>query len=304
MASQPSGSKRKTDDGAPAPAAKKARGGNAHAATIAVVNSILANPRSYPISGNEEAVRKSLVELAKYARSLEEQLAQLTGAPVAGSSTAAVAAKPTKSPAELEAAADKIRRAAQSGIKKQMSVRGFRYACIHLSLNPVPAPAQWKPSCKTGSAKWSYDGICPDPEVFGALLGLGGPPKFKMKKFSTDEFQKLVGPITGSVRCADVTLPVLSPESDVFVSFRAASGTIRYTLRAATSPYAGPTPASSSSVDLTVYTSPASSQLPDVAGLSIMISSSRPYGAAALIGFPNVPYPAAFDLQSTPPVVP
>ncbi|OJT13470.1 hypothetical protein TRAPUB_10000 [Trametes pubescens] len=178
MSSQPSGSKRKTDDGAPAPAAKKTRGGAAHAATVALVNSILANPKGYPISGNEEVVRKSLVELAKYARELEEQIA---GAPVAGSSKAvvAVAAKPARSQAELEAAADKIRRAAQSGIKKQMT---------------------WKPSCKTGSAKFSYDGICPDPEVFGALMGLGGPPKFKMKKFSTDEFQRLVGPVEGSVR--------------------------------------------------------------------------------------------------------
>ncbi|KAL1941659.1 hypothetical protein VTO73DRAFT_7098 [Trametes versicolor] len=191
MSSQPSGSKRKNDDGAPAPAAKKTRGGAAHAATVALVNSILANPKGYPISGNEEVVRKSLVELAKYARSLEEQVAD-AGAPVAGSSKAAAAAKPAKSPAELEAAADKIRRAAQSGIKKQMT---------------------WKPSCKTGSAKFSYDGICPDPEVFGALIGLGGPPKFKMKKFSTDEFQKLVGPVEGSVRYD--TLHITSSEVTV-----------------------------------------------------------------------------------------
>ncbi|KAI0646220.1 hypothetical protein C8Q79DRAFT_1009877 [Trametes meyenii] len=175
MASQASGSKRKIEDTTPAPA-KRARSNAAQAATVALVNSILANPKGYPISGSEDVVRKSLVDLATYARSLEQQLAG--GAiPVAGPSKAV--AKPPRSQAELEEAADKLRRAAQSGIKKQMS---------------------WKPSCKTGSAKWSYDGICPDPEVFGALLGLGGPPKFKMKKFSTDEFQKLVGPIQGSVR--------------------------------------------------------------------------------------------------------
>ncbi|KAH9846399.1 hypothetical protein C2E23DRAFT_907826 [Lenzites betulinus] len=184
MSSQPSGTKRKIEDGAPAPA-KKARGAAANSAIVAVVNSILANPKSYPISGNEDAVRKSLVDLAKYARTLEERIAELTasGAPVAGSSKAVAVtvavAKPAKSQAELEAAADKIRHAAQSGIKKQMS---------------------WKPSCKTGTAKWSYDGICVDPEVFGCLLGLGGPPTFKMKKFSTNEFERLVGPIKGSVR--------------------------------------------------------------------------------------------------------
>lgn len=38
--------------------------------------------------------------------------------------------------------------------------------------------------------------------MFGCLLGLGGPPTFKMKKFSTNEFERLVGPIKGSVRCA------------------------------------------------------------------------------------------------------
>ncbi|KAI0371868.1 hypothetical protein BV20DRAFT_1015858 [Pilatotrama ljubarskyi] len=178
-----SSSKRKADESAPAPA-KKARGNAAHAATVALVNSILANPKSYPISGDEQVVRKSLVDLATYARTLEQQVAALTGpaAPVASSSKAvaqAAPAKPAKTQAELEEAAEKIRRAAQSGIKKQMT---------------------WKPSCKTGSAKWSYDGICPVPEVFGALMGLGGPPKFKMKKISTDEFQRLVGPIQGSVR--------------------------------------------------------------------------------------------------------
>ncbi|KAI0826699.1 hypothetical protein BC628DRAFT_1373770 [Trametes gibbosa] len=183
MSAQPSATKRKADEGAPAPT-KKARGNAAHSAAVAVVNSILANPKSYPISGNEEIVRKSLVDLAKYARSLEEQIAELSGSgpPIAGSSSSGsgnAVAKPVRSQAELEAAADKLRRAAQSGIKKQMS---------------------WKPSCKTGSAKWSYDGICADPEVFGCLMGLGGPPKFKMKKFSTDEFQRLVGPIQGSVR--------------------------------------------------------------------------------------------------------
>ena len=59
---------------------------------------------------------------------------------------------------------------------------------------------QWKPSCKTGSAKWVYDGICSDPEVFGCLMGLGGPPTFKMKKFTVDEFEKCLGALRGSVR--------------------------------------------------------------------------------------------------------
>ena len=70
-------------------------------------------------------MRKSLVDLASYARYLEQQLGVVSPEPVAGSSkaVAVAAAKPAvRSPAELEAAAEKLRKAAVSGIKKQMSV--------------------------------------------------------------------------------------------------------------------------------------------------------------------------------------
>lgn len=60
--------------------------------------------------------------------------------------------------------------------------------------------SQWKPSCKTGSAKWVYDGVCTDPLVFGTLLGLGGPPKFKMHKVPVDDFNDLLGQVEASVR--------------------------------------------------------------------------------------------------------
>ena len=58
---------------------------------------------------------------------------------------------------------------------------------------------QWKPSCKTGSAKWVYDGVCADPVVFGALMGLDGPPTWKMKKFPRAEFEDLIGRIVAPV---------------------------------------------------------------------------------------------------------
>ncbi|KAG1752374.1 uncharacterized protein EDB91DRAFT_1326540 [Suillus paluster] len=41
--------------------------------------------------------------------------------------------------------AHNLRKAAHSGIKKQMT---------------------WKPSCKAGTAKWCYDGVCANPVVF------------------------------------------------------------------------------------------------------------------------------------------
>ncbi|KAH9950921.1 hypothetical protein B0H21DRAFT_776327 [Amylocystis lapponica] len=160
-------SKRKSDTGAGS-SSKKART-NAHASAITLVNDILADPQGFPLDDDDDAVRQSLVDLAQYARALE-------GAAASGSGSAQ---KAKRTPEELEEAAEKVRKAAHSGIKKQMT---------------------WKPSCKTGSAKWLYDGICPDPEVFGELLGLGGPPKFKQKKFPKEEFERHIGELTASVR--------------------------------------------------------------------------------------------------------
>lgn len=119
--------KRQNDDdvSVPAPApAKKSRGNTTHAATVALVNSILANPKSYPVSGSEAVVRKSLVDLASYARSLELQLAGAV--PAAGSSKGTAA----RSQADLEVAAEKLRKAAVSGIKKQLSAVSDPHTCI------------------------------------------------------------------------------------------------------------------------------------------------------------------------------
>lgn len=155
-------SKKRKSDASTGSKAKRARTGAA-----AAVDAILANPDSYDVPEDKDTARKLLVELAEYARSLEGALA-----------TSGSAVQP-KSKEELEEAAEKVRKAAVSGIKKQM---------------------KWKDSCKTGTAKWSYDGICPDPMVFGTMMGLGGPPKFKTKKIPKDEFENLIGDISVPVR--------------------------------------------------------------------------------------------------------
>ncbi|CAL1700159.1 unnamed protein product [Somion occarium] len=164
--------KRKSTAGAGV-ASKKARTDNSHEAARALVSEILANPDAYAIPERDEDVRKILIELAEYARALE------------GQNASGSAGAPPKSKEQLEEAAEKIRRAAHAGIKKQMS---------------------WKPSCKTGGAKWSYDGICPDPNVFGVLMGLDGPPTWKMKKFTVNEFDELMGEITSSARYSELRL--------------------------------------------------------------------------------------------------
>jgi hypothetical protein len=108
--------KRKSD--ASTAASKKART-SAHAPVKALVTTILANINTYPISNNESETRDTIVHLAQYTRSLEEELA-------GGGGRGAGPSKPTlKTMEQLEEAAQKIEKAARSGIRKQMTVRLF-----------------------------------------------------------------------------------------------------------------------------------------------------------------------------------
>ncbi|KAG6373778.1 hypothetical protein JVT61DRAFT_5921 [Boletus reticuloceps] len=155
-----------TDTSSGASSSKKPRISDAQA----LVKAILAKPDTYPILDDDDDVRRKLVKLAQYARDLEEDLQ---------SASQAGPAPKTMTPEQLASAVEKLRKAAKSGITKQMG---------------------WKPSCKTGSAKWVYDGVCTNPVVFGTLLELGGPPSFKMHKMDVDEFNNLLGQIQASVR--------------------------------------------------------------------------------------------------------
>ncbi|OJT13469.1 hypothetical protein TRAPUB_9999 [Trametes pubescens] len=194
------GKKRKNDENTPvAVPMKKARTlkDGAHSAVAVLVDTILANPKACAVPSGDEAVRSILVDIALYARALEQQEPPLPPAianPTASSSaTTSVAVVATaKSLEQLKEEAETIRRTAQAGIIKQMG---------------------WKPTCNTGRTKWCYDGFCPDPEVFGVLMGLGGPPKFSIQKIKTDEFTKLMGGIEGSVRYA--SLYITSPQVTV-----------------------------------------------------------------------------------------
>ncbi|KAI0777623.1 hypothetical protein BD413DRAFT_609948 [Trametes elegans] len=128
---------------------------------------------------DDGAVRTMNVDLAAYARALEKELAVFKRALADPASAGqAKAAKTARRPVDELKEVETIRRAAQNGITRQMG---------------------WKPTCR---GKWCYDGVCPDPEVFGVLLGLGGPPDFTLKKFKADEFMKLIGRLENPVRCA------------------------------------------------------------------------------------------------------
>ncbi|KAG5639697.1 hypothetical protein H0H81_005880 [Sphagnurus paluster] len=165
---------------------KKARLANEVAAES--VRSVLAQPSDFLIPEGEVDVRRLILELAHYARSLEDQIESSKPKPM--------------SAVEIGAAADKLRAAARSGIRKQMT---------------------WKPTCKTGTAKWVYDGVCADPIVFGAFLGLDGPPGFKTKKMPKDEFEDLVGDLHVPIRYD--TLRITS--ADVNIRLSEADGTFK-----------------------------------------------------------------------------
>ncbi|KAG8720163.1 hypothetical protein FRC08_001053 [Ceratobasidium sp. 394] len=136
-----------------------------------IVQNVLASPDSFAMPKDDAEVRGWMLSVAQYAKSLEGSVA------VAGSS--GQPAPPPKTPQQIQAEVERIADMVNKGIRKQMS---------------------WKPSCKHGGATYAFDGVCPDPRVFGALLKLDGPPKFKMRKYPKDEFQDMVGDIEKSVR--------------------------------------------------------------------------------------------------------
>ncbi|KAJ7119687.1 hypothetical protein C8R44DRAFT_982357 [Mycena epipterygia] len=151
--------KRKSDASASGSRTKKAKNAPDRTEAKELVDTLLEGDGDTEISPSEAR------SMAEYARWLEGELS---------------ATKPKeKSPQEIRGAAEKLRNACVSGIKKQMT---------------------WKSTCKTGGSKWSYDGVCSDPAVFGAMLDLDAPPKWKMHKYTVAEFEAFMGSIDASVR--------------------------------------------------------------------------------------------------------
>ncbi|KAF7325079.1 hypothetical protein MKEN_00550700 [Mycena kentingensis (nom. inval.)] len=163
----PAGTKRKSD--ASAASASSARKRSKTKATAPdysdakeLIESILAGDAEDGLGAGDA------MKIAQYARALEE--GAVGGAGQDGNANG-------KSAAEVKSEALKLRAVCVSGIEKQLV---------------------WKPSCKSGTAKWSYDNVCTDPAVFARMLGLDAPPKWKMHKYTPEEFQDVMGSISGS----------------------------------------------------------------------------------------------------------
>lgn len=97
--------KKRKADASTAPKAKKARPAAPGATTV---KAILSDTANYHIPESDVDIRASLVELAEYARSLEEEIESMKPKPL--------------SKDEVEVAAEKLRKVVNSGIRKQMTV--------------------------------------------------------------------------------------------------------------------------------------------------------------------------------------
>jgi len=100
--------KRKSD--ASSSGSKRARTNDENMSAQSLVAAILTNSKAYPIPDDERAVRQTLVDLAQYARALEQEVVTKPAGPA------------PKTEEQIEAAAQKLRNAAWSGIRKQMTV--------------------------------------------------------------------------------------------------------------------------------------------------------------------------------------
>ncbi|EJD01677.1 uncharacterized protein FOMMEDRAFT_158831 [Fomitiporia mediterranea MF3/22] len=193
--------KRKSDTTSVAASSKKRKSTSSSSPEYtfakSLITSVLADPKSCSLDfdvSDGDAVRQVLCDIANYTRSLEEEVEELKTANANGTRI-----EKEKSPEEMKVAVTRLTDLIVRGIKRQLT---------------------WKPNCKTNSAKFVFDGLCPDPLVFGAILKLDGPPKFKLKKMSGSEFEGLVGEIVGSARYNDLYIT----KSDINIRYNADSG--------------------------------------------------------------------------------
>jgi len=111
---------------------------------------------------------------------------------------------PTISPEKIQQKVDQLRKLAFKGIKSQI---------------------KWRPSCKNGTARFAYTGIC-DETTFRGFLELNGKDKTKGGKVSIEKFQDdiLKNNISVSIRYGYLRL-----NRDVNVTYNKTSCEIKIT---------------------------------------------------------------------------
>jgi hypothetical protein len=86
-----------------------------HAPAITLMRRVLADRENFDVPSGENEMRSALVQLAEYAQDLESKSKS-------GNAAASASAPVTKSKAEINSAAEKLKRACVSQITKQMKV--------------------------------------------------------------------------------------------------------------------------------------------------------------------------------------
>ncbi|KAK3081726.1 hypothetical protein LTS18_003397 [Coniosporium uncinatum] len=111
--------------------------------------------------------------LIKQVLDLQNELDPLKAQPVAGS--------PALSNEQVAEKAEHARKLMVRGIEKQMKVL-ILVPFVHnpLWIQAILISSKWKPSCKNGSARFSYEGVVASPAVFQKLFNLPQDSKKKM----------------------------------------------------------------------------------------------------------------------------
>lgn len=130
-----------------------------------------------------ELRRMSKEELVSHALHLQSQLATSLAPKVV-------------SEEEVAEKATKARHMLVKGIEKQMKVGNPIIAANELRLTF----AKWTSSCKTGSARFTYEGSIHSRAVFEKALGLPSTHTKKMFKMSVVDFERHVGSPEGKAR--------------------------------------------------------------------------------------------------------
>jgi hypothetical protein len=118
--------------------------------------------------------------------------------------TATTTTTKTISPEQLQSQTERLRKLMCKGIKSQM---------------------KWKPSCKHGRARFSYEGICDEP-TFRALMKLDDKDKTKGKRMEPEKFQ---GEILEEELEASIRYGALYLRGNVNVSYSQDENTIKVT---------------------------------------------------------------------------
>ncbi|KAI1140637.1 hypothetical protein F5Y05DRAFT_410484 [Hypoxylon sp. FL0543] len=83
-------------------------------------------------------------------------------------------------------------------------VRDKAYALRNLVYRQIKRQMKWTPSCRTGRARWSYNGGVANAAIFLRAFRLEATnekgKKWKQKKIPIDEFESCIGEVTASIR--------------------------------------------------------------------------------------------------------